>query len=81
MSSLKKNKNKSSLRPHAKLKFLSLFHNTDLILRSQNQLQDDCNYTQNHVYFTKSTQKGFSDLKERLRTPEVGISRYTETQQ
>lgn len=51
MSILKKNKSIPPLHPTPPTpgKFLSLFHHLDLFLRSQDQLQDDCNDTQNPV--------------------------------
>ena len=70
-------------KQNTKLKFLSLLHNIDLNLRSQDQAQDDCNCIQNYVclFHQEEGPKGFRDSKERLRTTEVDFSRIPKTQQ
>ena len=79
MPILERNKTKQN----TKLKFLSLLHNIDLNLRSQDQAQDDCNCIQKYVclFHREEGPKGFHDSKERLRTTEVDFSRIPKTQQ
>lgn len=74
---------KGKKKQNTKLKFLSLLQNIDLNLRSQDQLQDDCNYMQNYVclFHREEGPKGFDDPKERSRATEADICKFTKTQQ